>query len=129
MATQLIFIAIGGALGAVCRYLTVAWLGSLLGNDFPYGTMAVNILGSLLIGVAFVLIVEKIHLFGAYKPIVMVGFLGAFTTFSTFSLESYSLIQGGKVALAMIYISSSVILCVLATALSIWGTRLVFKIS
>lgn len=128
MTIQLLFVAIGGAIGAVSRYLVVAWVTQWCGKGFPYGTLFVNVLGSLLIGIAFVLVVERLHTTVAYRPLLMVGFLGAFTTFSTFSLETFSLIQDGKVFSAMFYIFSSVILCVLATSLSVIGARMVFKV-
>jgi CrcB protein len=128
MTSQLIFIAIGGAFGAVARYLAVGWVTAFCGKSFPWGTLFVNVLGSLLIGIAFVLVVEKLHTVASFRPLLMVGFLGAFTTFSTFSLETFSLIQDGKIIPAMLYIFGSVILCVLATTISIMGARLLFRV-
>ncbi|MCP5206673.1 MAG: fluoride efflux transporter CrcB [Hahellaceae bacterium] len=129
MTYQLVFIAMGGALGAVARYLAVAWMTEFFGKGFPYGTLFVNVLGSLIIGIAFVIIVEKMHTNAALRPLLMVGFLGAFTTFSTFSLETFSMIQDGKLIPAVAYIFCSVILCVLATSISVMGARLAFKVS
>ncbi len=126
---QISLIAAGGAIGAVSRYLVVGWVTTMFGSAFPYGTLSVNIIGSFFIGIFFVLIVEKLHLSADLRPLIMVGFLGAFTTFSTFSLESFSLIQDGKLVSAVIYVLSSVILCVLATSISIWLARMLFKVA
>ncbi len=115
---NLLFIALGGAVGALGRY----WVTSLVSNppaSIPWGTLTVNVLGSLLMGALFVIIVEKAQLPANLRPLLMIGFLGAFTTFSTFSLETVALIHEGHIMSAAIYILLSVILSVLALALGI----------
>ncbi|PID42117.1 MAG: fluoride efflux transporter CrcB [Proteobacteria bacterium] len=113
---NMLVIAIGGALGAIARYSLVGWISEWLGKSYPYGTWLVNILGSFLIGVAYIFVIEKFHATPEIRSLAMVGFLGAFTTFSTFSLETVSLLQNGRVITAVLYVSSSVTLCVMATA-------------
>lgn len=107
---QWLAIALGGALGSVFRFAAVGYLTPLLGFRFPLGTFVVNILGSFLIGVAYVLLVEKATLPAEWRLFFITGILGGFTTFSAFSLEILQLWQEGHVLNALIYASSSVIL-------------------
>lgn len=79
-------VAFGGAAGALARYAVGVGLYSMLGGLFPFATLCVNVVGSLLIGVCYVLMVESIANPSPYRALVMIGFLGSFTTFSTFSL-------------------------------------------
>lgn len=111
---HLVFVAMGGALGAVARYLIVAWVTDVAGNRFPWGTLTVNAVGSFLLGIAFIIVVEKLHGQGELRALIMVGFLGAMTTFSTFSLEAWSLFDASRVIEAVTYVVVSVILCVLS---------------
>lgn len=111
---QVIAIALGGAFGALSRYFVVGLVTDWLGKDFPFGTLLVNVLGSFLIGILYVVVVLKMHVSPELKSILVVGFLGAFTTFSTFSLEAFNFISQGLLLSAVTYILSSVILCILA---------------
>ena len=107
-------IALGGAFGAVCRY----WLVTLAEHHntglFPVGTLTVNVLGSLLIGVLFVMLTEKIQVAAYLRPLLVIGFLGALTTFSTFSLDALLLMQQGLFFSALSYLIVSVVSCILA---------------
>ncbi|MBS98493.1 MAG: fluoride efflux transporter CrcB [Oceanospirillaceae bacterium] len=117
-------IALGGALGAMARY----WVSGFLNNaDYrlPVGTLAVNVVGSFLMGVCFVLILEKARLSPEMRPLMMTGFMGAFTTFSTFSLETVALIQEGHIMSALIYISLSLVLCLVALYVGLVLTRMI----
>lgn len=116
-------IAIGGALGAMARYAVTAFLTPLSPSRFPIGTLTVNVLGSLLIGVFYVLIIEKAHLDQQWRHVMMVGFLGAFTTFSTFSLETFSLWHNGQPGMAISYIFISVAACLVAVATAVFVTQ------
>ncbi|MCP3850032.1 MAG: fluoride efflux transporter CrcB [Gammaproteobacteria bacterium] len=108
-------IAAGGALGAIMRFWLSGGIYAWLGRDFPYGTLSVNIIGSFFIGIAFILLTERLTLGAEVRAFVLIGFLGAFTTFSTFSLETLMLMQEGLLIKAAGNILLSVILCIIAT--------------
>lgn len=122
---QIIAIALGGALGAVSRYLVVGLMTDWFGNSFPYGTLAVNIVGSFFIGILYVVVVQKMHASPELKAIMVVGFLGAFTTFSTFSLEAFNYINEGLLLNAVTYVLSSVILCIISVWIGVSAAKLV----
>ena len=111
---QLLMVGAGGATGAIGRYLLSGWIYSLTGRAFPWGTLAVNLLGSLLMGFLSVWLLERMSLSSEMRALLMVGFLGAFTTFSTFSLETLLLLEEGAVARAGVNIAASVITCIFA---------------
>ena len=104
-----LFIAIGGALGAVGRYWLMLTVERLNPGPFPVGTFIVNVIGSLLIGALFVVLNEKMQLAAHLRPLLMIGFLGALTTFSTFSLDAFLLIEQGHIATAITYLLTSVL--------------------
>jgi fluoride exporter len=116
-------IALGGALGSVARHGMTVYFDDLLGRDFPYGIFIANIVGSAAIGVLFVLILERGLLSEVWRSLLMVGFLGAFTTFSTFSLQTIGLLQEGRLFTATIYTIGSVLLSITAAYLAIVSTR------
>ncbi len=117
-------IAFGGALGALTRYwMYNSWI-KLAEDEFPYVTLLVNVAGCLLIGVAFVLLVERNHIDLEWRNAINVGFIGAFTTFSTFSMDALGLLEQGQISLAIIYIVSSVVICILAAWLGLSMARL-----
>lgn len=118
----LIFIAAGGAGGAVSRYLLATWVHSLWEGKLPVGTLMVNVLGSFAIGIVYVLIEQQV-VHPDWRGVLMVGFLGAFTTFSTFSLETIHLLENGYVIHALGYMLASAVLCVLVAGLAILLTR------
>ncbi|MGM0593944.1 MAG: fluoride efflux transporter CrcB [Pseudomonadota bacterium] len=120
---QLLAIAGGGALGAVLRFWLSGWSYALLGRAFPYGTLVVNLLGSLLMGLCYVLLTERLALAPEWRAFLMVGLLGAFTTFSTFSLETLNLLEAGNLLRAVANILLSVTLCIGAAWLGVMAGR------
>ncbi len=107
---QWLIIALGGALGSVARFASVTYLTPLFYYRFPLGTFFVNIAGSFLIGLAYVVLVEKAVLPAEWRLFFMTGFLGGFTTFSAFSLEMLQMWQEGHVLISIVYAASSVVL-------------------
>jgi CrcB protein len=117
-------VAIGGALGSIARYALSTWIFDVSSHKFPYATLAVNVLGSFVMGILFVIIVEKAALPTEMRSLLMIGFLGAFTTFSTFSLDALGLWQNGHIFMSLLYMLATVILCLIAISSAIWLTRL-----
>lgn len=107
MILTLTQVAIGGAIGSVLRYLSVAGIGA------PLGVLVVNVLGSFAMGVLFVVLANRTSL----SPLLMAGVLGGFTTFSAFSLDALRLWEGGQTLQAGLYVLASVILSLVAVAL------------
>ena len=124
MVGPLISVALGGAAGAVLRYLFGIGIGRLLGHStFPVAIIGVNVIGSFLMGVFVVLAAHRglTHL----SPLVMTGFLGGFTTFSAFSLEAVTLYERGDVGQAALYVAVSVIASIGALVAGLWLARMV----
>jgi len=126
---QLFYIAIGGALGSVCRFLAATAVNQryALNGGFPLGTLVVNGAGSFLIG--FVFIMLQHHMTGhpaqvTLRSFIMIGMLGGFTTFSTFSLETLQLIESGLWNKALLNIILSLLVCIFAAAAGMAAARL-----
>lgn len=116
-------IALGGALGSVLRFAMNEAVSARFGRAFPWGTLSINVLGSFLIGLLAVLLVERLEISPALRLGLMVGVLGGFTTFSSFSLEVVHLTQNGAFLRAVLYVVASVTVCVLAAAAGIHLAR------
>jgi fluoride exporter len=121
---QWLAVALGGALGSMARYALSTWVFQVSSHKFPYATLTVNVLGSFVMGILFVVIVERAALPQEMRSLLMIGFIGAFTTFSTFSLDALGLWQNGHLFMALIYTLATVILCLIAISSAIWLTRL-----
>ena len=106
--------AVGGGAGALARWLMSSGVHRWLGRDFPWGTLAVNVAGSFAMGFLAVLLIERMALGPAWRAGLLIGFLGAFTTFSTFALETVELVGDGLGARAAANIVASVSACILA---------------
>ncbi len=111
---RLTAIAAGGAIGALLRFWVSSSMYALLGRDFPYGTLIVNVWGCFLMGFLSIFMLER-FISAEWRVALLIGLLGAFTTFSTFSLETLTLLQGGEQTKALLNIFISILLCLLAT--------------
>ncbi len=112
MFKTLVFIAIGGAFGAMMRFLSQATVYELVGKTFPLGTLFVNVTGSFLMGLLSIFLVEKFNLSAEWHLAILVGVLGSFTTFSTFSIETLVLFEQGDLFKAFTNITISIVLCI-----------------
>ena len=109
---NLLSIAIGGATGALCRYGMSHGVHALLGRGFPYGTLVVNVTGSIIMGTVYVMMIERMDVSPEWRAGIIIGLLGAFTTFSTFSIETLNLLESGETLKAGLNILFSVSLCI-----------------
>jgi len=121
--TQLVAIAAGGALGALLRYWVSTAVQERTGTVFPYGTLTVNVVGSLLIGFLYIWLIERLAVGPAVRAFMLIGVLGAFTTFSTFSMETLNLMESGQLGRALVNVLASVIVCIGAAGLGVLAAR------
>jgi CrcB protein len=119
----ILMIGIGSCIGGMCRYLLSQFVQNKFLSAFPYGTMTVNIIGCFLIGVVFALS-ERGNFTMEWRLFLATGVLGGFTTFSSFSLETVSMLRGGQLWYAFFYILCSVIIGLLATFAGIFLIKL-----
>jgi len=115
--TKYLVIALGGALGAITRYWIGNFISSYINSGFPWGTFIINITGSFIIGFFLTLIGEQITVSPQWRLAIAVGFVGAYTTFSTFEYEILKLIEGNNISTAFLYIIASLLVGFLA----VWG--------
>jgi CrcB protein len=111
-AQLILAVAIGGAAGSVARLLVGFGSTKVFGLAFPWGTLIVNVAGSFLIGLLVESFALRWNLSQAWQAFLTIGFCGGFTTFSTFSLDCYALVQRGEIGLAALYVIASVVLSV-----------------
>ena len=116
-------IALFCAGGGLSRYYLSGWVYALLGRSFPYGTLVVNMIGAYLIGLIMELALRSTALPDTWRLGLTVGFLGGLTTFSTFSYETFKLLEDGQFLLAAVNILASVLICLLCTWLGIVTIR------
>lgn len=126
MATYILAILAGGALGALMRFSAGNWLLPLMGSSLPFGTLFVNVSGAFLVGFLFVWFTGHLEAKTSLRHFLVVGFLGSFTTFSAFSLEVVQMLQADRWKAALLYMFVSVFLCLLMTILGIVIARKVF---
>ena len=122
----LLVVAAGGALGAVGRYLTTGWIQGLTGEFFPWGTFAVNVVGSLALGFGLIWLQASVASAEA-RQFVAIGFLGSFTTFSTFSYEAVAMLRDGEWWRAGGYVAGSVVLGLAAVILGMGAANALLR--
>ena len=120
---QALAIAAGGAIGALLRFWMSNGVYVLLGRGFPYGTLAVNVLGSLVMGFLYIVMLERLSLGAEWRGFALVGLLGAFTTFSAFSMETLTLLEQADYGKAITNMLLSVVACVAAAYIGVLMAR------
>lgn len=120
---QILLIAVFGALGCLTRYFLSGWVYQIFGRAFPYGTFAVNIIGAFLIGLIMEFSLRSALISPTLRTAVTIGFLGGLTTFSTFSFETFRLLEEGAFAIAFTNVLLSVVACLACTWLGIAVAR------
>jgi len=119
----ILYIALFGALGCVARYYLSGWVYGLVGKAMPYGTFAVNILGAFLIGLIMEFSLRSSLVSQELRIGLTIGFLGGLTTFSTFSYETFRLLESGQLPQALVNVFSSVTVCLVFTFVGIAAAR------
>jgi fluoride exporter len=106
---EVLFVALGGGIGSAARYLVGGWFAARFGAAFPYGTFVVNVTGSFIVGLFLAYAQERVSLSPYWRLFFAVGFVGGYTTFSTYEYESVRLLQDGEMLLAAVYLIGSVV--------------------
>jgi len=125
---EIIYIGCGGFFGAVSRFLVSGYANKLCGKGFPYGTLTVNVAGSFLLGMISFLAISRDMMSDNVRVMITVGFLGAFTTFSTFSYETFNLIKEGSYYLSLMNIVTNILICLAAVALGVLAATLIERV-
>ncbi len=117
MFAKVLLVALGGAVGAVCRYLLTLSVDRWMMQHwpafaFPFGILSVNLLACILIGLLFGTMATRSDFASLWHPLLLVGVLGSFSTFSTFSLDALQLLQSGRAGAALLYVALSVVTCI-----------------
>ena len=125
--THLSAVAVGGAVGSVGRYWLSHQVNMWMGlGGFPWGTLSVNVIGSFLIGFLMILLQESLQADAHWRLLLVVGMLGGFTTFSSFSWDTYALWVQGKYVIASMNVLASLMTCLLGTGLGVWLARVAY---
>lgn len=119
----ILLIAVFGALGCVARYLLSGWVYTVVGRGFPHGTFAVNVIGAFLIGLTMEFALRSTLISPELRAGLTIGFLGGLTTFSTFSYETFRLLEDGELFTATVNVLASVVVCLVCTWLGILAAR------
>ena len=125
MLKSIILIGLGGGAGSILRFLVSYFTKKQWSGEFPLGTFLINLSGSLLIGLLIGYLLKLQSDWTDFRMLLVVGFCGGFTTFSTFALESFELINSGKITISLVYALSSLILGVILVWLGILFAKLI----
>lgn len=118
-------IGVGGFVGANVRYWLSVWIADVIGRSLPYATFVINVSGSLLLGIFLAWIGRRVEVSPMLRPLIAVGFFGAYTTFSSFSNETIALLQENRWVEGALYVVMTNMLCIGGAALGVWlGSRL-----
>lgn len=120
-----ILVIIGGGTGAFFRYLLSGWIYKVLGADFPYGTLAVNVIGCFVIGLFLTMADDRFLISPAFRIFFAVGVLGGFTTFSTFSFETVGLLKDGATTIGLLNVGVSIVVGLTATWIGMLAGRII----
>ena len=112
-----LFVGLGGGLGSILRFWLGSYIGSKMGTRFPYGTLVINITGSFLIGLVFALLTVRTNWSPNWRYLIPIGFIGGYTTFSSFEFETLRTIRDGQIGLGLLYVATSVVIGFVA----VWG--------
>jgi len=105
-----LMVGLGGCLGSILRFWLGSYVGGRLGSRFPYGTFVINVTGSFLIGMILTILAEKTQWSPNWRYLIPIGFIGGYTTFSTFEYETFRLVQDGQMVTAMLNVVGSVVI-------------------
>ncbi len=123
-----VWIGVGAAIGANARYVVGQIVARQLGSDFPFGTLIINVSGSFLIGLIFTLLADRLLADTHWRLLLVIGLLGGYTTFSSFSLETIALLQVGRWVPASIYTGASVLMSLVGCYVGVILARLLAKL-
>ena len=112
-----VMVGVGGALGSILRFWLGSYIGERMGTRFPYGTLVINVTGSFLIGLVFAVLTQRTQWSPNWRYLIPIGFIGGYTTFSSFEFETLRIIQDGQLGLGLLYVAASVIIGFIA----VWG--------
>lgn len=112
-----VMVGVGGALGSILRFWLGSYIGSRMGTRFPYGTFVINVTGSFLIGFVFALLTARTTWNPNWRYLIPIGFIGGYTTFSSFEFETLRTMQDGQIGLGILYVGLSVVVGFFA----VWG--------
>jgi fluoride exporter len=112
-----LMVGVGGCLGSILRFWLGSYIGNKMGTRFPYGTFVINITGSFLIGLVFALLTVRTQWSPNWRYLIPIGFIGGYTTFSSFEYETLRTMQDGQIGLGLLYVAASVVVGFVA----VWG--------
>jgi fluoride exporter len=112
-----LMVGVGGCLGSILRFWLGSYIGNKMGTRFPYGTFVINITGSFLVGLVFALLTVKTQWSPNWRYLIPIGFIGGYTTFSSFEYEALRTMQDGQIGLGLLYVTASVVVGFVA----VWG--------